>query len=125
MAWHVARLNRKVEYWIFYGADFLLLPALVARLLGARMVLALAGNLENETRLKKNVLNGVQMAMRKAVFALSERIVLYSSTLMTEWHLERYRKKILVADSHFLNLDVYRVERSVESRGRVVDMWVA
>ena len=116
MSFRLAGLIRKVDYWIFYGGDVLLLPAITGRLLGRRIVVALAGNLEREAQLKKNALNRFQIVMRRAVFALSDRILLFSESLTSQWHLERYRPKTMVADSHFLELTVFRIERPLDQR---------
>lgn len=116
----MVRRGAGVRVWTLYGGDFLIMPALTAKLTGRRVLVALAGNLENETRLKPSVLNGAQLTMRKMVLALSDRVIVYSPVLVREWKLERYRKKLLVADVHFIDLDAFKMMKPLAARGKVV-----
>ncbi len=120
MSARMVRAGAGVQVWTLYGGDFLILPSFVAKLARKRLLVALAGNLENETRLKPSILNGAQLTMRKMVLALSDRVIVYSPVLVREWKLERYRKKLLVADVHFIDLDVFKIEKPLAARGRVV-----
>ncbi|MDR9817329.1 MAG: hypothetical protein RJR34_11280 [Candidatus Methanoculleus thermohydrogenotrophicum] len=38
-----------------------------------------------------------------------ERIVVYSPRYITEWNLEKYRHKILIAHEHFLDFNTFTV----------------
>jgi glycosyltransferase involved in cell wall biosynthesis len=120
MAFRLVRLTGRVDHWIFYGGDFLLLPGIVARLFRVRFLVALAGNLEREAQLKKSMLSSIEIALRRIVFAAADGIILYSETLVAEWHLDRYRSKIMIADSHFLDFEKFREECPLGQRARTV-----
>jgi glycosyltransferase involved in cell wall biosynthesis len=120
MTFQLVKLTRKVDFWIFYGGDTLLLPAIFAKLLRVKLLLALAGNLEKEAELKHNILNKPQLFMKRRVFALSDRIILFSEVLVEQWHLQKYKTKILIADSHFLDLGIYNISQRLSRRSKVV-----
>jgi glycosyltransferase involved in cell wall biosynthesis len=120
MAIKLAKVSKKIEYWIFFGGDFLLLPAIVAKLLRVKVFLSLAGNLEKEAELKRNILNKPQLIMKRMVFAMSDRIILFSGILVEQWKMQRYKKKISIADDHFVDLNVYKIKESLSQRKELV-----
>lgn len=120
MSYRLARLVRKVDFWIFFGGEVLLLPALTAKLFRVRLALALAGSLEKESQFRKHALNKPQRIFKRINCALADRIILYSAGLVEQWQLGKYQKKILVADRHFLDFSVLRVEKPLVKRDRLV-----
>ncbi len=120
MAFRLAIVNRKVDYWIFFGGDFLLLPAIVAKLLRTKIVVSLAGNLDKETELKRNILNKPQLILKKIVFNLSDHIILFTEILIEQWSMQRYKHKVLIADDHYLDLNIYRIDKPLSQRISIV-----
>ncbi len=120
MSVRVWKLADKADFWVFVGGDVFLLPVLTARLIKAPVLMVLIGNLEQETRVKKNVLNPVQVWLRKINFALSDRIVVFSQELVKQWRLEKYRAKILIAQSQYVDLEKFSVKKPFEERKKLV-----
>lgn len=48
-------------------------------------------------------------ALSKICYILCNNIILYSTSLIQEWGLEKYRNKILIAHEHFLDFDKFTV----------------
>ncbi|MDI6867740.1 glycosyltransferase family 4 protein [Methanoculleus sp.] len=52
----------------------------------------------------------------KANCILADRIILYSPNFITDWHLEPYRHKILIAHRHFLDFETFTVTTPLPDR---------
>jgi glycosyltransferase involved in cell wall biosynthesis len=120
ISYKIAKLNKKVDFWIFQGGDVLLLPMLTIKVLRSKVMLLMAGNLEKEIKYKKSLLNGFQVLFRKINCLLTDGIILYSKSLMQQWQLGNYKNKILVADHHFVNLKTNKIEKRFGDRDAVV-----
>jgi glycosyltransferase involved in cell wall biosynthesis len=117
----LARLARNIDLWIFFlGAEGLLLPMLTAKLLRRKVVLALAGYLEKEGEFSKNVLYIPLKLFKRINCALSNRLVVYSESLVEQWHLGRYRHKILVGAHHFVDFNIFKIEKKLGERAKLV-----
>jgi len=120
MSREVIRAGRKVDFWSFLGGDVFFLPILTARLMGTPVMLSLLGNLEYETIIKNNVLNPIQRFLRRINCVLANRIIIYSGSLAKKWCLSRYKNKILVAQSQFVDLERFRVKTPLNKRPKLV-----
>jgi glycosyltransferase involved in cell wall biosynthesis len=120
MSWLVAILNKRVDFWIFLGGDVFLLPILTARFLGLPAMLSLLGNLEYETKLKKNALNPVLRFLRRLNCFFANRIIIYSSSLTRKWQLVNYKSKTIVAQSQYVDLDSFTVKIPLSLRHKLV-----
>lgn len=57
----------------------------------------------------QGLFSGLVRFLSRIGFRLSTGIILYSPGLITEWHLERYRDKILIAHEHFIHTNTFAV----------------
>jgi glycosyltransferase involved in cell wall biosynthesis len=120
MSIDLVQLNKQVDFWVFHGGDTLLLPMLTAKLLRSKVMLLMAGNLRNEVKYKKNILNRVQLSIRKINCALTDKIFLYSDLLIKQWEMSNYRNKIRIADHHFIDLCVFKLVKPLSDRAKLV-----
>jgi len=116
MSYRLARLSRKVDLWIFFGGEGLLLPMLTAKLFRAKVALALAGYLEKESEFRKNILYKPFSVLKRINCRLADRIVIYSPRLIEDWRLERHKDKILIAHEHFLDFAKFSMQRPLGQR---------
>ncbi len=112
----VVKASGKVDAWLFYGGDVLILPMMVTKLIRKPAWLLLAGNLESEIKLKKSPLNGLQMASRRGCLGMADRIILYSSLLIEKWSLRRYEHKIAVVDTHYVDTAAFAMVKPLHER---------
>jgi glycosyltransferase involved in cell wall biosynthesis len=120
MSYEVGRLGKEIDFWIFFGGDVFLLPMLSAKILGIPAMLSLLGNLEHETTLKKNLLNPIQRFVRRLNCILADRIIVFSPGLVKKWGLERYNAKVIVAQSQFVDIDLFKVKTPLSERKKLV-----
>ncbi len=119
-AYILARIGKRVDKWIFFiNADILPLATLVARLIGLRTFLFLAGAPVDPTP-------GMTEYPRIAAFLINvnckvaHHIILYSSGLIERWNLRPYKGKVVTAHEHFLDSPLYRARKTVGQRANVV-----
>ncbi|GAB6056720.1 hypothetical protein JCM15415_20360 [Methanobacterium movens] len=103
MALYVLQL-RKVDFWIFFiGGDTLLLPMLMARLTGKRVILLFAGSSIQTLVHRQDKFAGVARRVSHLNCSLSNAMILYFKSLKTEWGLEKYEDKIIIQPRHFID----------------------
>lgn len=120
MARDIIKIGNKADFWIFVAGDVFLLPLLTAKILRKPVMLTLLGNLEFETRLKKNALNPLQLFLRRINCFLANRIIVYSQSLQDKWHLNRYNNKILIAQSQHIDLTRFTIKKPLLAREKLV-----
>ena len=102
-------LSRGNDLWVFYLDDGLTLPMITAKLLRKDTLVILGGSQVLEVRIKGSKMGRVANVLAKIDFRLCNNIVVYSPRLITEWQLEPYRHKILIAHRHYLNFENFTV----------------
>lgn len=118
-AYKVAKVGKKVDSWIFFiGGDYFPLAILTAKILGREVLILLSGNFLHPSVVKSDFPK-ITSLLFKVSRLLSDRIIIYSD-LITQWNLERYRKKIIIAHRHFLNFNEFEFKDNLEQRDNVV-----
>ncbi|MBU4536374.1 MAG: glycosyltransferase [Euryarchaeota archaeon] len=116
MALYVLRL-RKVDFWIFFiGGDTLLLPMLMARLTGKKVILLFAGSSIQTLVHRQDKFAGMARRVSHLNCSLSSAIILYFKSLITEWGLEKYEDKILIQPRHFIDTENFKPENELSKR---------
>lgn len=117
----VYQMAKNVDSWLFFiGGESLVLPMLSAKITQKPVILLFAGSelksLESE--------NGGIMAIFR-IFSeinrmLADKLIVYSSLLIPEWNLDKYRHKILIAHEHFLDFNTFTVTTPLPDRPSLV-----
>ncbi|PKL59034.1 MAG: hypothetical protein CVV31_05050 [Methanomicrobiales archaeon HGW-Methanomicrobiales-2] len=117
IAHSIMRLNKSVNFWFFsFGGDQYILPMLIAKLNRKKIFFVKAGSLQRNAKYSNdNLLKFTAVSSRINCF-LSDKIILYSSALIQEWHMEKYRHKILIAHRHFLDFTNFTVTTPLPNR---------
>jgi glycosyltransferase involved in cell wall biosynthesis len=110
ISYHVLSNARNVHMFIFFEGECLLLPLLTARISGKPTVLSLAASVPNWVDSEKNpsLISRMMKILELGNYRFSDYIVLFSPNLIEDWHLQRYRAKIILAHNHFLDLVEFR-----------------
>ena len=121
ISYKLAKINGNVDMWIFFiGGDELLLPMLTAKLLREKVVLAFAGSSIQTLKSANDKLYKPLEILSKINCTLSNRIVLYSPTLIKKYSLEKYRNKISIAHEHFIDFDKFKIKKRFDERDNIV-----
>jgi glycosyltransferase involved in cell wall biosynthesis len=125
IAWSLLKLPRNARVVIFQiGAALYLLPMLMAKLLGKKIVVFAVGLPSNYAGAVYGRLGGClsrSFAMvEKATFTLANRICVLSETGIRLLGLEKYRRKISLSGAQYINTDIYRVSRTAAQREELI-----
>ncbi len=106
-----------VDKWIFFfGGTGLLLPLLVTKVYRKRTALLRPDGGVKLAEASQDPLSFILKAVFHLTHTLADKIILYSPSLITEWDLEKYRHKILIAHRHFLDFNTFTVTTHLPDR---------
>jgi glycosyltransferase involved in cell wall biosynthesis len=116
----LARLSRKVDFFVFFLCEEDLLPMLTARVFGKKVMLALGGFTDLELKLQNNRFSRQIKFMTDINYTLASKIVVYSPNVITDWNLGKHRNKIAIAHEHFLDFNEFKTRKYLNKRGDLV-----
>lgn len=117
ISYKLAIISKKVDFWIFTSVgEGLILPILTAKLFRKTVIIALTGSSIQMLNYENDKLSKPFEILSKSTCILSNKIILYSSTLIKYWNLERYQSKILIAHHHFLDFDKFKIKNKLGNR---------
>ena len=121
ISYKLARVAKKVDLWIFFiSGNTLLLPMLTAKLLREKVVLASTGNTIEALRCANDNLYKPIEILSKINYILSDRIIIYSKSIINDLNLEKYRNKICIAHKHFLDFETFKIKKQLDKRDNFV-----
>lgn len=92
-----SRVGDNLDIVFFFGGGAFLIPVVISKLLGRKVVLVLRGSLEREVQIQKNPLHKLLDSLERIDLALSDKIIIGSAILIDEWDLKKQCSKIAVA----------------------------
>lgn len=118
ISYTVFKLREEVDFYIFFlGGDGLILPMLIVKLLNKKVISAPADYI---VRVERDVPSQLLKILNNINRLLSNRIVIYTPTLIKEWDLEKYKNKIYIAREHFLDFDEFKTKKKFYERDNLV-----
>ncbi len=112
----ILSLSRNVDLWICFMGDSLTLPISAARLAGKKVILVMASDYIVPFEMQGDILRIPLKLLLRINFIASSRIVLYSERHIDEWHLRRYQSKVSIAHEHFLDVNTFKIRKTIEDR---------
>ncbi len=117
ISYRIVRRNSDNDKWIFFfGGSGLLLPLLTTKLCRKPNALLLADAGAGLAEASGDPLSYLLKTLSQVTYALTNNLILYSPALITEWNLEPYRHKILIAHRHFLDFETFTVTTPLPDR---------
>jgi len=121
LASSMLKLSKKVDTWFFPICGESLLPCIVlAKLQQKPVVMLLPSSTKSIMTCQSDPLNLIILLFTKINYLLSTKIILYSPELITEWSLDKYRQKILIAYHHFLDFNTFNVTLPLTDRPALI-----
>lgn len=116
------KLKKKSNTILFFFGETLIIPLIVSKCLGLKVLIIFPGNLKSE--LARNKRRGMPLSIIGAFSRFSksfcDEIILYSQTLIAAWGLEKHRDKILIAPRHFIDFDKFKIKKEIDKRDYLV-----
>jgi glycosyltransferase involved in cell wall biosynthesis len=121
IAFSIFRQRKSISTWVFFlDSHAFILPVIVAKILGNRIVFPLAASIKGSAKAQNNWLSNLLVSFESITFNYADYIILYSESLISEWDLDSYSNKILVAHRHFLDFDTFTVTTPLPDRAPLI-----
>jgi len=121
IAYRIILHRKHVDLWIFFFGGYRLhVPIIVAKLFKKKVVLLLADSGGKHTGASRYPTFSRSQILVNYPYKSADKIVIYSSRLISLWGLESYRKKIFIAHEHYLNFELFRKTTEFRDRQLVI-----
>jgi glycosyltransferase involved in cell wall biosynthesis len=120
ISYKIVKLARTVDMWFIFLGENLVVPQVSMKVVREKIVFIPTGSSVMMTKAQKDPFLKVIVILSKINFELADRIILYSSNLIKEWNLEKYRNKIYIAHRHFLDFSEFKINKKFDERENVV-----
>ncbi len=128
ISWRLIKISRHIDT-IFWGisTDILIIPMLLARLVGKKNINFVAGKGFEEMRLMHSGVNGfilskTQKIIQEGTYLLSHAIVVISTELLKEPWLSKHRGKVFpyALLIRIIDTDIFRVSQPLRQRQKLI-----
>lgn len=113
-------IRNKINFCIFFNENGLLIPLIVAKLLGKIVLFQLPSSLIKRDQYTEESLSSFLLVMQHLSYILSDNIGLYSHNLIKEWELGKYRKKIYILHRHFIDFNKFCITKKYNNREDII-----
>lgn len=104
----------------FIGGEGLILPALISKIFKKELITVLAGFPAKISQIKRDPLSKMMDLLSKSVFKVSDKIVVYSKSIIVERQLQKYEKKLFVAHRHFIDKNKFKAIKTFNRRENII-----
>jgi glycosyltransferase involved in cell wall biosynthesis len=104
----ILQINNNVDLFIFYMGEALALPMLACKCTGKPVMVSLAGSFAQISKNDKDILSNLFVTLENLNYLMADNIVIYSQKLVTEWGLQKYTKKIVIAHEQFIDFNQFK-----------------
>ncbi len=128
-AYHLVRTSKRFDIVLFFlGGRAFILPALVAKLLRKKVIVAATGSaLGTAKGIYSNrfcglgrIIPGVGRMLERGCFCLADQIAIESPSAIKFLKLGRYSNKIAINGAMYVDLNLFRIERDLSQRQNIV-----
>jgi len=109
-----------IDVCIFFMDGGIILPIIVAKCLGKKVVWMIPSSFIKIDKLEKDMLSPLLIFTQKLSYKIVDKILIYSPLLNEEYGLNEFSNKILIAHHHVIDLQKFRSYQSVINRRHVV-----
>jgi len=121
IAFSIFKRRKSISTWIFFlDSHVFIFPVIVAKILGSKVVFPLAASIKGSSKAQNNWLNYLLLVFESITFDFADCIILYSDNLISDWDLNRYSSKILIAGEHFLDFTTFTVTTPYHDRPNLI-----
>lgn len=119
-AYRIIRINKKIDIYVVFMGENLLVSILICKMFRKHVILMLAGSQVKISARNQGLLSKLMLVLQQTDYFLADKIVLYSEKLIREWDLTKYVNKISIAHEHFLDNAKFNIQRQYINREKVV-----
>ena len=121
ISFHIFKTRKQIDIFIFFiGGDTLLLPMLIAHLLRKKVLLLFASS-----SIKTHAANNDPLVFGLKILhfitcTFADRLIVYSDQMISNYSLERWTGKIVIARHHYINNDFFKIKTEYISRDCII-----
>jgi glycosyltransferase involved in cell wall biosynthesis len=119
ISWQITQVTKDIGICLFFMEDNAILPMLIAKILNKKIVWMIPSNIPDQMKYT-DILNWFLSKLRNICRSLSNIIIVYSSRLIEEWNLTKYRDKVYIAGEHYIDLEKYGTPSPISNRKNLV-----
>lgn len=121
MSFYIFKTRKQIEFFIFFiGGHTLLIPTLIAHLFKKKVILLIAGSLV-KTHASNNDPNITGLKILNFFTCMfADKIIVYSERVISDYSLERWTRKIVIACEHFIDVERFKIKKAYFSRDCIV-----
>ena len=128
-AYYLVKTSKKIDIAFFFlGGRVHLLPLLVAKILGKKVVVAATGSAEgstkgvysNRTFKVGEIIPVIAKMLERTCFLLSDQVAVESPSAVHFLELNRYRKKIAINSAMYVDTDLFKARKSINERSNII-----
>jgi glycosyltransferase involved in cell wall biosynthesis len=118
----IIRLNKKIDYCLFFLEPGLIIPFATARIMHKKILWLMPSSFEKvkELKHKRDLGYSIMLYLYFICLSLVTKIIVYSPHLIKDWSLERYEKKVIIAHRHFPDLNIFKIQNSYVLRDNII-----
>lgn len=114
---NLVTVSKNIDIWIFYFCgDGLLIPMLAAKLLHKKVILGFPSSSSIVYQYTNANLAKPLEVVSRINCELSDRIIVYSRDVISDWGLNRFKNKIRIAHEHVVDSNVFRITKAYQDR---------
>ena len=113
--------NRKIiKHWIFFGGEREIISIITAKLLKKNVIILILGSVIRDYTIAKDPFTIIIKILSTLKNALADKLIVYTPRLISEWHLEPYSHKILIASQNFLDFNTFTITIPLINRPHLI-----
>jgi glycosyltransferase involved in cell wall biosynthesis len=116
--YYMIKYNKFVDCWFFFSGEVYILPLILVRLLRKPVYCILSSSASKLLFFDTYRIFIAYCA--EFSYHLANKIIIVNPRLISEWHLEPYRQKILIGPRHSINIATFTVTTSLSIRPPII-----
>ena len=121
ISYTLAKITRNIDLWIFFiGGDTLVLSMLTAKVLRKKVVIVSAGSSLQSLKSANDNLSKPVEILENVNRLLSDQIAVESEGSIGFLRLNKYRKKISVTGTVFVDADNFKITKELKNRKKLI-----
>jgi len=109
-----------IDAVFFFGGEALFVPVMITKLMRRQVIFILRGSFDKEMQINLKVFSKPLSYIKRINLDLADKIIIYAECLVTQWKLERYQKKILVAPYLYVDSEVFKPTNQLVARNNIM-----
>jgi glycosyltransferase involved in cell wall biosynthesis len=119
ISYYLIKLRKNFTSIIFFfGGESLILPLIISKFLRKESIVILTGN--PTMGLDDSILIKIRNFIQRLVFKITDKIFVYSKSVILERNLKKFRKKVHIVNHHFINLEKFKINTPFNEREKII-----